>query len=105
MIKPVYKFELSVEGFSKTTKFKTRPSNAEIERGLSALLSGVYLYDDGNFDDDNSEANENHAYDVWNSFLQKDFTDVEENWLDRDINQNSNYEKLAPDPRSGPIWW
>jgi hypothetical protein len=63
------------------------------------------LEDAENFDDDNSESNENHAYDVWNSFLQKDFTDVEENWLDRDINQNSNYEKLAPDPRSGPIWW
>lgn len=53
MIQPTYKWEMVIEGFKKTTKFLTFPTNEEIEDGLDALLDGVY-YNNGVFDDDDS---------------------------------------------------
>jgi hypothetical protein len=52
MIIPVYKYELSVEGYNKTTKFMKNPTEEEILDGLESLLQGVYLYENGYFDDD-----------------------------------------------------
>lgn len=54
VVVPVYKYELSVEGYNKTTKFKEKPGKEEIEDGLYSLLQGVYLSENGYFDDDNS---------------------------------------------------
>jgi hypothetical protein len=52
MIHPTYKWEMVIDGFKKTTKFLTFPTNEEIEDALLSLLSGVY-YNNGVFDDDN----------------------------------------------------
>ena len=52
MIQPTYKWELVIDGFKKTTKFLTFPSDEEIEDGLESLIGEVY-YDNGVFDDDN----------------------------------------------------
>jgi hypothetical protein len=52
MIQPIYKWELVIDGFKKTTKFLTFPSSEEIENGLESLIGGVY-YNNGVFDDDN----------------------------------------------------
>lgn len=54
VIKPIYKYELKVNGYDKTTKFKKKPSKKEITNGLYALLESVHLHEDGYFDDDNS---------------------------------------------------
>jgi len=54
VVVPEYKYELSVEGYGKTTKFKSKPNKEEIENGLHSLLQGVYLGENGYFDDDNS---------------------------------------------------
>lgn len=54
VILPVYKYELIVEGYDKKTKFKDNPTKEEIEDGLYSLLQGVYLSENGYFDDDNS---------------------------------------------------
>lgn len=54
IVKPIYKYELSVEGYNKTTKFKDNPTEEDIQDGLYALLQNVYLYENGHFDDDNS---------------------------------------------------
>ena len=54
IVVPVYKYELSVQGYNKTTKFKEKPGKEEIEDGLYSLLQGVYLSENGYFDDDNS---------------------------------------------------
>lgn len=57
MITPEYTYELSIEGYNRTTKFLKKPTAEELQRGLDAILSGVKLFDNGNgfiFDDDNS---------------------------------------------------
>lgn len=54
VVVPEYKYELSVEGYEKTTKFKDKPGQEEITDGLYSLLQGVYLSENGYFDDDNS---------------------------------------------------
>jgi hypothetical protein len=69
---PEYKYELGVEGYDKTTKFKDVPSQEEIEDGLYALLQDVYLSEGGYFDDDNSiyaqlarDRNKVYEFSVW----------------------------------------
>jgi hypothetical protein len=54
MIVPKYKYELSIEGYKRKTKFLEKPTESEIGEGLDAILSGIRLYDNGYFDDDNS---------------------------------------------------
>lgn len=53
-IVPKYKYELCIEGYEKTTKFKENPTDDELDNAFSALLGGVYLSNNGYFDDDNS---------------------------------------------------
>lgn len=53
-ILPVYKFELEVEGYSKKTRFLSKPTEEELGDALNALLQGVHLHESGHFDDDNS---------------------------------------------------
>ncbi len=58
-ILPKYRYEIKIDGYAKTTKFKEKPSESEIENALRALLEGVHLFDHGNgyyFNDDNSIA-------------------------------------------------
>lgn len=52
MIVPQYKFELIIDGFKRTTKFLTFPSNEKVEDALESLIGDVY-YNNGAFDDDN----------------------------------------------------
>jgi hypothetical protein len=54
IVVPEYKYELSVEGYKKTTKYIDKPSEEEITEGLDSLLQGVYLTENGTFYDDNS---------------------------------------------------
>lgn len=53
-VKVKYAYELQVEGLKKTTKFKTLPSEEELNTAFSALLNGVYLHETGFMDEDNS---------------------------------------------------
>ena len=71
MIQPVFKYELSVEGYDKTTKFLEMPTEEEISDALYSLLQGVRLYDNGNgvfFDDDNSIMAQIHRPDNYFEF-------------------------------------
>jgi hypothetical protein len=54
MIIPTYKYELSIEGLNKTTKFIDYPTQEEINDGLSALLEDTQLYGNGTFRTDDS---------------------------------------------------
>lgn len=51
MIVPEYKYELSVEGLEKTTKYLTKPTDEELSDGLDALLSHRLMNKDGHFID------------------------------------------------------
>lgn len=51
---PKYKYELCIEGYEKTTKFKEKPTDEELDNALSALLDNVHISNGGYFDDDNS---------------------------------------------------
>jgi len=53
-ILPDYKYELTIEGYKKSTKFKEQPDKEKIEEALDSLLQGVYLSNNGAFDDDSS---------------------------------------------------
>ena len=44
MIKPEYRYELSIEGFLKKTKYINKPTEDEICAGLTSLLEHVVLY-------------------------------------------------------------
>ena len=52
IIIPEYKYKLIIEGFDKTSKFLTYPTNQDLEDAFESLLTGVY-YQDGYFDEDN----------------------------------------------------
>lgn len=51
MIIPEYKYELSVEGLEKTTKYLTKPTDEELSDGLDAILSGRLMNKEGYFID------------------------------------------------------
>lgn len=53
-IVPRYKFELKIDGYNKTTKFLSEPTEDDINDALQSLLQSVYLHENGYFDDDNS---------------------------------------------------
>jgi len=46
---PVYKYELSIEGFDKKTYFKEKPEDKELSTGINALLEGVLMTENGLF--------------------------------------------------------
>lgn len=58
MILPEYKYELSFENYSKTTKFMSEPTEEELSEAFDSIFGGVYLFGTSNggffFDDDNS---------------------------------------------------
>lgn len=57
MILPEYKYELSFEGYNKTTKFITKPDEEELSCAFDSMFQGVYLFDADRgfiFDDDDS---------------------------------------------------
>jgi hypothetical protein len=54
MIQPVYKFELSIEGLERTTKFLTEPSEEELGDAISTILDDSLLTEYGDFITDNS---------------------------------------------------
>lgn len=84
MIQPTYKWELVIDGFKKTTKFLTFPSNEEVIDALSALLDSVY-YKDGYFDE---------SLDIYAQFNRK-----EDDWFEY------NYYKLPPDIEKQTIYF
>lgn len=51
IIVPEYKYELSVEGLDKTTKFLTKPTDEELSDGLDSILSHRVMTKDGHFID------------------------------------------------------
>jgi hypothetical protein len=54
IVVPQYKYELVIEGYNKTTKYKDKPTEEELSDGFYALLDGVYLTESGHFDDERS---------------------------------------------------
>jgi len=54
VIRPVYKYELSIEGFDKKTHFKETPTNEELNNGIESLISGVLMSENGYFFTDTS---------------------------------------------------
>jgi hypothetical protein len=57
MISPEFKYELSFDGYKKTTKFITKPNEKELLSAFDSIFYGVYLFDSDNgflFDNDNS---------------------------------------------------
>jgi len=54
MIQPVYKYELSIEGLSKKTKYLNKPTDEELENGINSILEDSVMTDDGSFITDNS---------------------------------------------------
>lgn len=56
-IMPEYKYELIIDGYKETTKFKEKPSEEKIHEALRSLLQEVDLYANGgqpHFNNDNS---------------------------------------------------
>ena len=54
IIQPVYKYELSIEGIKKTTKYLTKPTDEELNDGIDSILEDSVMTDDGSFITDNS---------------------------------------------------
>ena len=54
VIVPVYKYELSVEGLTKTTKYLEKPTDEELQTGIDSIMKDSVLTDDGTFITDNS---------------------------------------------------
>lgn len=54
MIKPEFKYELSVEGFNGTSKFLNQPTDEELEDAISSLIDGALVTENGDFIVDNS---------------------------------------------------
>jgi hypothetical protein len=54
VIVPVYKYELSVEGLTKTTKYLEKPTDEELQTGIDSIMEDSLLTDDGTFITDNS---------------------------------------------------
>lgn len=54
IIVPVYKYELSVEGLTKTTKYLEKPTDEELQTGIDSIMEDSLLTDDGTFITDNS---------------------------------------------------
>ena len=54
IIVPVYKYELSIEGLTKTTKYLEKPTDEELNDGIDSILEDTLMTDDGSFITDNS---------------------------------------------------
>lgn len=54
MIQPVYKYQLSIEGLERTTKFITEPTKEELSDAISTILDDALLTESGDFINDNS---------------------------------------------------
>lgn len=54
VVTPKYMYELVIDGYHKTTKFKKIPTSEELTDAFESLLQSVYLSKDGVFDDDDS---------------------------------------------------
>lgn len=54
MIQPVYKYQLSIEGLERTTKFLTEPTDEELSDAISTILDDALLTEGGDFINDNS---------------------------------------------------
>lgn len=54
MIQPVYKYQLSIEGLERTTKFLTEPTKEELSDAISTILDDALLTESGDFINDNS---------------------------------------------------
>jgi hypothetical protein len=54
MIRPQFKFELTIDNFKTTAKFLTKPTDEEISDAIHSLLGGVLVSEDGRFNSDDS---------------------------------------------------
>lgn len=54
VIVPVYKYELSIEGLNKTTKYLEKPTDEELQTGIDSITEDSLLTEDGTFITDNS---------------------------------------------------
>jgi hypothetical protein len=54
MVTPEYKYELSIEGIEKTTKFLKKPKSEDICDGVESLTSGLLMTKDGYVNDEDS---------------------------------------------------
>jgi len=54
MIVPEYKYELSIEGITETTKFLKKPTAEDIRDGVSSLTEGLLMTKDGFVNEDHS---------------------------------------------------
>ncbi len=67
VIEPIYQYEVGLDGYSKTEKFKQKPDDEQIACAVEFLCQGLYVREDGSFDDDDSveaqmSRNEEKAY-------------------------------------------
>lgn len=49
VIVPVYKYELTIPGLNKSTKYLNNPTEDELTDGLDSILENWYMTEDGNF--------------------------------------------------------
>lgn len=54
VIVPVYKYELSVEGLTKTTKYLDKPNDEELGDGIESIIGDSVMTEDGSFITDDS---------------------------------------------------
>ena len=54
MINPEFKYELTIEGFNKTTRFLSEPTDEELNDAIHALVDGALVTEEGYFNTDNS---------------------------------------------------
>jgi hypothetical protein len=54
VIVPVYKYELSIEGLNRTTKYLEKPTDEEFEAGIDSILEDTVMTEDGSFITDDS---------------------------------------------------
>jgi len=54
VINPVYKYELSIEGLGKTTKFVEYPDSEKLEQGIAAITRDILMNDNGDMITENS---------------------------------------------------
>ena len=54
IIRPVFKYELSIDGFKQTAKFVDKPTDEELQSAISSLVGSALLTENGTFIIDDS---------------------------------------------------
>lgn len=99
MIQPVYKFQLSIEGLERTTKFLTEPTEEELSDAISTILDDALLTEGGDFINDNSimwQISRSKDYYKFPYSMEQDYTTNEVIFVKESFDRyslNKTYEK------------